>query len=89
MNKKEVIELMLSKVKPDKKEAFTAELRAAKTREERAGIAEKYNAALSEEERKALAEADSNKLDEEALDQVAGGINQAPTCVYTSQCAFM
>ena len=50
MNKKEIMDLMLSKVEADKKEAFIQEFRAAKTKEERMAVARKYDATLTKEE---------------------------------------
>ena len=64
---------MLSKVDADQKDAFIAELREAKTKEERLEAAKKYNATLSEEEYKAFCEANSSKLSDEELDDAAGG----------------
>ena len=76
MTKKEAVDSMLAKVDADKKEAFIAELREAKTPDERFAVAKKYNATLSEEEVKAFKEAGSNKLSDDELDGAAGGCGE-------------
>ena len=73
MTRKEAIDLVLSKVDADRKDAFIAELREAKTKEERSGINKKYNIVLSDEESKAFREAMSNRLSDEDLDAASGG----------------
>ncbi len=78
MTKKEVLDYLISKVAEDQKEAFVAELREAKTREDRMKVAEKYKVVLSEEDKKEI-EANKNKLSDEQLDQAAGGC-QACSC---------
>ena len=75
MNKKAIINLMLSRVPEEKKEAFIAELRAAKTKEERIEVTKKYNAALTEEEARNLLSRAGNALSDAELDQAAGGCN--------------
>ena len=54
MNKKEKMELILSKVPESQKEAFIAELRAADTKEAREELAKKYQITLAEEEKAAI-----------------------------------
>ena len=54
MTRKEKMNLVLSKVAEDKKEAFIAELREAKTPEERLKLVKKYNVTLTEDELKAV-----------------------------------
>lgn len=72
MTRQEKLDLLLSKVPEDQKEAFVAELREAKTKEDRLGVAKKYNALLTEEEvKKFLPE--GTKLSDEELDEAAGG----------------
>ena len=73
MNKKEKMDLLLSKVAEDQKEAFVAELRDAKTKSERADILKKYNANLTEEEVKEFRTETANKLSDEELDMASGG----------------
>ena len=73
MSRKEKMDLLLSKVAEDKKEAFIAELREAKTPEERIKVAKKYNATLTEEEVKAFKENSANEVSDADLDKAAGG----------------
>ena len=77
MNRKERMDLLLSKVAEDKKEAFVAELRAAKTPEERLKVAKKYNATLTEDELKAVKAESTNKIADAELDNAAGGCSCA------------
>ena len=73
MNKKEIMDLLLSKVAEDRKDAFISEFRAAKTRKERLAVAKKYNATRTDEQlRKIKAEA-GNRLGDEELDRASGG----------------
>ena len=84
MNRKEKMDLLLSKVAEDKKEAFVAELREAKTPEERLNVAKKYNATLTEEEAKACKNSGTNEVSDDDLDKAAGGCchyDCACTCV--------
>ena len=50
MNRKKALDLILSKVEEDKKEAFVQELRSAKSKEERMAVIRKYGIALTKEE---------------------------------------
>ena len=77
MTRKEKMDLLLSKVAEDKKEAFIAELREAKTPEERLKVAKKYNATLTEDELKAVKAESSNKITDAELDNAAGGCSCA------------
>ena len=71
MTRKEKMDLLLSKVAEDKKEAFIAELRAAETRKARNEVLRKYNVTLTEEEEKAFNT--GNEISDEELDEAAGG----------------
>ncbi len=73
MNRKEKLGLILSKVGEDKKEAFIAEMREAKTKEERFEIVKKYGVSLTEEEAQAMKNRAGNELSDEELDAAAGG----------------
>ena len=77
MTRKEKMNLVLSKVAEDKKEAFIAELREAKTPEERLKLVKKYNVTLTEDELKAVKAKNSNKLSDAELDNAAGGCSCA------------
>ena len=73
MNRKEVMDLLLSKVEEDKKESFVQELREAKTKEERFEVAKKYNATLTKEEEEKIKASKGNAVSDEELDDAAGG----------------
>lgn len=73
MTRKEKIDVLLSKISEDKKEAFVAELRAAKTKEERGEILKKYSVALTGEEAKAFKADTVNEISDAELDKAAGG----------------
>ena len=85
MNRKEKLNLLFSKVAEDKKEAFIAELREAKTREERLAVAEKYGVVLTKEEVRAIKNRTGNELSDEELDRAAGGCN-CHSCYCTYPC---
>ena len=72
MTKKEKLALLIAKLPEEKKAAFVAELREAKTMEAREALLKKYGIRLTAEEEKAL-KAPSNELSDEELDQAAGG----------------
>ena len=83
MTRKEKVDLLLSKIPEDQKEAFVAELREAKDRQERAGVLEKYNAVLTKEEVEAFKADGVNEIPDADLDQAAGGCcQQGCKCSY-------
>ena len=73
MTRKEKMELLLTKVQENDQEAFIADLRQIKTREDIPAILEKYHIVLTEDEKAVLIETDSYAVSDEELDQVAGG----------------
>ena len=83
MTRKERIELLISKVSEDQKEAFIEELRGAKTKEDRLEVAKKYNATLTEEEAKEFMKETANEVSDEDLDTAAGGCTM---CSYNCAC---
>ena len=83
MTRKERIELLISKVSADHKEAFIEELRGAKTKEDRLEVAKKYNATLTEEEAKEFMKETANEVSDEDLDTAAGGCTM---CHYNCAC---
>ena len=85
MNRKEKLNLLLSEVAEDKKDAFIAELRAAKTREERLAVAEKFGVVLTKEEARAIKNRTGNELSDEELDRAAGGCS-CHSCYCTYPC---
>ena len=72
MTRKEKMNLLLSKVPEEQKEAFVAELRAAETKKAREELFKKYKITVTEEEKSALTDVD-NKVSDDELDHAAGG----------------
>ena len=77
MNMKKAMDLVLSKVREEQKEALIAELREAGTKKERAEILAKYGVSVSDEEREAIRNSCGSEVPDEALDQASGGCNCA------------
>ena len=74
MDKKERIELFLSKIPEDeKKKSFLEEFRSVKTKKDVKELLEKYDITFSDEEVKALQENANKKISPEDLKNVAGG----------------
>ena len=73
MTKKEIMDLVLTKVPEDQKEAFIEDIRAAKDPEERVAVLEKYGAKLTDEELERIKESGANIIPDEELDDAAGG----------------
>ena len=86
MSKKEIMDLVLSKVEEDKKETFIQELREAKTKEERLEITKKYNATLTKDEGEKIKASKGNAVSDEELDEAAGGCNCACSAHCSSEC---
>ncbi len=79
MTRKEIMDLLLSKVPEEKKDAFVAEIRGAGTKEERNEVLKKYGAVLTAEEAAAV-QKDANELQDEELDLTSGGCTCACGC---------
>lgn len=73
MNRKERMDLLLSKVEESKKEALIAALREAGTKEERIAAARKFGVELTAEETQALKAGAGSEISDEELDKAAGG----------------
>lgn len=73
MNKKEKIDLLLSKVQEDKKAAFVTELREVKDQPELMELLKKYDIVFSEEEKAVITELSSKEVSDDELDAAAGG----------------
>ena len=73
MTRKEKMDLLLTKVPESEKEAFIADLRQVKSREDILTLLEKYHIVLTEDEKTVLNDTVSNELTDEDLDLVAGG----------------
>ena len=86
MNKKEIMDLMLSKVEADKKEAFIQEFREAKTKEERMAVARKYDATLTKEEAEKVKGQMGNAVSDTELDEAAGGCSCMCKCYCQCSC---
>lgn len=86
MNKKEVMDLMLSKVEESKKEAFIQEFRGAKTIEERMAAVKKYGACLTKEEAEKLKGLKGNAVSDKELDEAAGGCSCMCHCECQCYC---
>ena len=80
MDKKEFMDLMLSRVEADKKEAFIQAFRAAKTDRERFTVAKEYGATLTEEEAEKLKASKGNAVSDAELDKAAGGCSCQCQC---------
>ncbi len=86
MNRKEAVDLILSKVGEDKKEAFVQELRSAKSKEERMAVIRKFDIALTKEEAAALKDRKGSEVSDEELDGAAGGCNCACSAHCSTDC---
>lgn len=73
MNRKEVLDLLLSRIAEDKKDDLIRDLRNATTRAEKLEAIKKYGIELSEEEIAALKSKDGNEISDEELDSASGG----------------
>lgn len=87
MTRKERMDLLLSKVAEDQKEAFVADLRTAKSKEDRTELFKKYNVVITEEEAADLKEKNGTKLSDEELDAAAGGCVGVGTCNCNCDCS--
>ena len=86
MTKKEKLDLILSKLDTDKKEAFISEIRQAKTKEERTEIIRKYGVQVSKEDIESIQNMAGNKVSDEELDQAAGGCSCACSAHCSAEC---
>ena len=86
MTKKEKLDLILSKLDTDKKEAFISEIRQAKTKEERMEIIRKYGVQVSKEDIENIKNMAGNKVSDEELDQAAGGCSCACSAHCSAEC---
>ena len=73
MTKQEAMNLVLSKVPEEKKDAFVAAIRAAKNPEERQEVLKKFDVTLTKDEAAALKKNKANEVSDDQLDQAAGG----------------
>lgn len=73
MSKMAIMDILLSKVAADQKEAFIAEIREAGTKEERIAVMKKYCGELTEAEKEKIEKARGGEVSDEELDNAAGG----------------
>ena len=73
MIKKEAMDLVLSKVPEEKKEAFVAAIREAKNPEDRQEVLKKFDVTLTKDEAMALKKKNANEVSDDELDHAAGG----------------
>ena len=73
MTRKEKMELLLSKVAEDKKEALIEALRETTTKEERTEVLKNFGVELSKEEFEAITKEEAGLLTDDDLENVAGG----------------
>lgn len=72
MDKKEKLDLIISKLPEDQKSAFVSEIREAASKKDRAKIFKKYGISLTEEEQ-ALLKDGTHEVSDEQLDVAAAG----------------
>ncbi len=75
MTRKERIDLLLTKIPADKRDAFVAALREAKDQKERVKVLQEYGITFTEEEKAAFKAEEGNEVSDAELDQAAGGCN--------------
>ena len=73
MTKKEAMNLVLSKVPEEKKEAFVTAIREAKNPEDRQEVLKKFDVTLTKDEAMALKKKNANEVSDDELDHAAGG----------------
>ena len=73
MSKIMAMNVLLSKVAADQKEAFIAEIREAKEKKDRIAIIKKYCGELTEAEKEAIEKARGGEVSDEEMDNAAGG----------------
>ena len=73
MTKKEAMDLVLSKVPEEKKEAFVAAIREAKNLKERQEVLKKFDVTLTKDEAAALKKNKANEISDDELNEAAGG----------------
>ena len=78
MTRKEKMDLILSKVAKDKKDAFIAEFRNAETKKDRFAVLVKYGVDFTDEEKETIRS--SHEIGDEELDEAAGGCQSNCSC---------
>ena len=88
MNRKEALDLILSKVEEDKRDAFVQELRSAKSKDERMAVIKKYGIAVTKEEAEALKVRKGSEVSDTELDEAAGGCSCSAHCSTDCICGY-
>ena len=73
MSKKMIMNILLSKVAADQKDAFIAAIRDAGTKQERIAVIKKYCGELTAAEKEAVEKLRGGEVSDEELDSAAGG----------------
>ena len=91
MTRRERIDLLLSKIPEDKRDAFVTKLREAKNQEERARLLNEYGVTFTEEEKAAFKAGDSagNEISDAELDVAAGGCKCTCKCYCPMHCSHI
>lgn len=88
MNKKERMDLLLSKIpETEKKKAFVEELRSSKAKKDTKALLEKYGVVVSEEDLKKLHDGVLEPISDKMLSKVSGG-NCGCECDCTYLCSY-
>ena len=86
MSKKAIMDVLLTKVAADWKDAFIAEFRKAGTKEERIATVKKYCGELTAAEKEEIEKARGGEVTDEELDSAAGGCNCACSAHCSTEC---
>ena len=86
MSKKQIMDILLSRVAEDQKDDFIAALREAGSKKERIAVVKKYCGELSEAEKGTVEKARGGQISDEELDTAAGGCNCACSAHCSSEC---
>ena len=86
MSKKQIMNVLLSKVAADRKEAFIAEIREAKEKKDRIAVVRKYCGELTEAEKAAIEKARGGEISDDELDNAAGGCHCQCHCHCGTDC---
>ena len=82
MSKNAIMNILLSKVAEDRKDAFIAAIRKAGTKEDRIAVITEYCGELTAAEKEEIKKPRGGEVSDEELDSAAGGCN----CMCHCQC---
>ena len=86
MSKKAMMDVLLTKVAADQKDAFIAALREAGSKKERIAVITKYCGELTAAEKEAIEKARGAEVSDEELDSAAGGCHCTCTNCHGCYC---